>query len=131
MLNRNRVLLVKRGREPLRGFWSLPGGVLEVGEALVDAVRREVAEETGLEVKPLAVVEVFERILLDEEGKPEYHYVLIDYLCRPAGGTLRAADDATEVEWVSRKDAASYRLTEGTGAVIEKAFEQRASLRYL
>jgi ADP-ribose pyrophosphatase YjhB (NUDIX family) len=116
------VLLVERGREPLKGWWSLPGGVLETGEFLKDGIRREVLEETGLTVEPVALVEVFERIMRDPEGRAEYHYVLIDYLCRVSGGNACAADDAGSVAWVRREELAALRITEGTLAVIEKAF---------
>src|SRR5215469_11815461 len=75
-----RILMAQRGKEPLKGWWSLPGGALEIGEMLADAIRREVREETGLEIEPLRVFEIFERIIRDPKGTPEYHYVLIDYL---------------------------------------------------
>jgi ADP-ribose pyrophosphatase YjhB (NUDIX family) len=114
---------VERGREPLKGYWSLPGGVLETGETLDQGIRREVREETGLVIEPLEVVEIFERIMRDEEGRPEYHYVLIDYLCRPAGGSLVAADDVSRAEWVGKRSVSGYHLTEGTLEVIEKAFD--------
>src|SRR6476620_7800367 len=80
VIESGRVLLVERGREPLKGYWSIPGGVVEAGEKLVDGVRREALEETGLEVDPVRVVEIFERIMRDAAGAAEYHYVLIDYL---------------------------------------------------
>jgi 8-oxo-dGTP diphosphatase len=118
----NRVLLVERGREPLKGWWSLPGGVLETGERLAEGIRREVLEETGLEVEPLTIVEVYERIIPDAKGRVEYHYVLIDYLCRVAGGKLCASDDACRVRWVARGVLPRYRITEGAVPVIEKAF---------
>jgi ADP-ribose pyrophosphatase YjhB (NUDIX family) len=124
-LKRNKILLVERGREPLKGYWSLPGGALEVGETLEEGVRREVFEETGLRVNPEAIVEVFERITRDADGRTEYHYVLIDYLCRVAEGQARASDDVSAVAWVSLRDLANYRLTEGSRAVIEKAFQMR------
>jgi ADP-ribose pyrophosphatase YjhB (NUDIX family) len=129
ILDRGRVLMAQRGKQPLKGWWSLPGGLLELGEALADGLRREVREETGLEVRPLGVLEVFERIMRDAAGATEYHYVLIDYICRPAGGTLRAGDDVCAVEWVRRRDLARFTITEGTLAVIEKAFRDRRKFR--
>jgi len=124
ILKRNRVLLVERGRSPLKGYWSLPGGVLETGERLEEGVCREVLEETGLIVKPLRVVEIFERIIRDRSGQPEYHYVLIDYVCRVQGGALKAQDDVRRAEWVSRSGLSGYKITEGTLPVIEKAFRK-------
>lgn len=125
ILKQNRVLLVERGRSPLKGYWSLPGGVLETGERLEEGVCREVLEETGLVVKPLRVVEIFERIMPDARGRPEYHYVLIDYQCRVKSGSLKAQDDVSRAEWVSRSDLFRYKITEGTLPVIEKAFRTR------
>ncbi len=116
------VLLIERGREPQQGCWSLPGGVVEVGERLEEALRREVREETGLAVRPLGVVEIFERILRDGEGRPEYHYVLIDYVCEVTGGEARPGDDARRLAWVPRRELPRRRLTEGSLPVIEKAF---------
>jgi ADP-ribose pyrophosphatase YjhB (NUDIX family) len=129
ILQRDRVLMALRGKQPLEGWWSLPGGLLEIGESLADAVRREVREETGLEVKPAGVIEIFERIIRDPKGVPEYHYVLVDYLCRTSGGSLRAASDARAVEWVRRSDLPNLRITEGTLPVIEKAFRERRRFR--
>jgi len=125
IFRRGRILMAQRGKEPLKGVWSLPGGALEVGESLDAGVRREVMEETGLEVTPVKVFEVFERILRDARGAAEYHYVLIDYLCRVTGGTLRAGDDVSRVEWVLRRDLADLQITAGTLAVIERAFRAR------
>src|SRR5436305_10380238 len=119
LLRRDRILMAERGKEPLKGWWSLPGGALETGESLAEAVRREVLEETGLEIRPLGVLEIFERIMRDTGGRAEYHYVLIDYVCRVTGGTLRAGDDAARVEWVRRADLSQLQITEGTLAVIE------------
>ena len=120
----SRVLLIERGREPLKGYWSIPGGAVETGETLDAALRREVLEETGLKVEPLELVEVFERITRDGRGRAEYHYVLLDYLCLARGGKLCAADDCSKAKWVDRKSLKRYRLTEGTLAVIEKAFQR-------
>ena len=125
LLRRDRILMAQRGKEPLKGWWSLPGGALEIGESLADGVCREVREETGLIVEPLGVLEIFERIMRDESGAPEYHYVLIDYVCRVTGGTLFPGDDVCAVEWVRRADLPHLQITEGTLGVIEKAFRNR------
>jgi ADP-ribose pyrophosphatase YjhB (NUDIX family) len=125
----SRVLLVERDQEPLKGYWSLPGGVLEVGEGVEDAVRREVREETGLEVTPHGPAEVFERIIPDAAGRAEYHYVLLDYPCNVVGGTLRAGDDASRAAWFERSQLAGLPLTTGTLPVIEKAFDRQAESR--
>ena len=125
IFKRDKILLIERGKEPLKGYWSLPGGGLETGETLGQGVIREVREETGLEVKPLKVLEIFERIIRDAQGATEYHYVLIDYICRVTGGALRAADDANRAAWVPRRLLATYRITAGTLPVIEKGFRER------
>lgn len=125
IFRRDRVLMAQRGKQPMKGAWSLPGGAVEVGESLDAAIRREVREETGLAVKPVKVFEVFERILRDAAGVPEYHYVLIDYLCRVTGGALRAGDDASHVEWVRVRDLPRLEMTEGTLDVIERAFQEK------
>jgi 8-oxo-dGTP diphosphatase len=117
-----KILLVERGKEPLKGYWSIPGGIVETGEKLEEGIRREVAEETGLDVEPYSVFEIFERIIPDAEGKPEYHYVLIDYLCRRVSGEPVAASDVSQVAWVAEQELRDYRLTEGTLDVIERAF---------
>ena len=119
------ILLVERGKEPLKGFWSLPGGILESGEKLAEGICREVLEETGLEVEPLGIFEIFERIMRDADGRPEYHYVLVDYTCRVTGGKLGAATDVSDAAWVSRQNLSRYRLTEGTLAVVERAFQKQ------
>ena len=122
------VLLVRRGGEPQKGIWSIPGGVLQLGETLEEGVRREVREEAGLDVRVVERVEVVERILPDATGRLEYHYILIDYLCERTGGTLRAADDAAEAAWVDRRDLDEYEITSGTIEVINRAFEVRDRL---
>ena len=118
----DRILMAQRGKQPLQGWWSLPGGALETGELLADAIRREVREETGLEIEPIRVFEIFERILRDASGAPEYHYVLIDYLCRATGGTLQAGDDVCRVAWMERPALSALQITEGTLGVIDRAF---------
>ncbi|HVW11922.1 MAG TPA: NUDIX hydrolase [Bryobacteraceae bacterium] len=128
-----RILLVERGREPLKGYWSLPGGAVETGERLEDALRREIREETGLEIEVVHLIEIFERIMPGENGRTEYHYILMDYICHPAGGVLAAADDANRVEWFTEDEVAAgkmgEKITRGTPAVIAKAFDWLRSNR--
>ena len=116
---------MERGKEPLKGYWSLPGGVVESGETLQEGVKREILEETGLIIHPVQIAEVFERIMRDAEQRAEYHYVLIDYLCVITGGELVAGDDVSRAEWFRREDLPGILLTEGTLPVIERAFSMR------
>jgi mutator protein MutT len=125
IFQRGRILMARRGKEPLKDWWSLPGGAVETGETLDQAVRREVREETGLEVQPVRMFEIFERIMHDAEGTTEYHYVLIDYVCRVTGGTLCAGDDVAYVQWMRQDELAGLQITEGTLGVIERAFRKR------
>jgi 8-oxo-dGTP diphosphatase len=118
----DRVLLVKRAHEPLKGEWSLPGGAVEVGESLEAALVREVREETCLDVTVGPVVEVLDRIGRDANDRVEYHFVIVDYLCRVAGGTATCGSDADEVQWARRDDLAQYLLTPAASRVIVKAF---------
>ena len=119
-----RVLLVKRAHPPLVAQWSIPGGVLEVGEMVREAAIREVREETGLIVEAGDLLGVYDRVLRNAEQRVQYHYVLIDFLCRPAGGELQAADDATEVRWCTCEELPVLRLAEDTLDVIRKGFAQ-------
>lgn len=116
-----RVVLIKRRYEPLAGQWSLPGGTLELGESLESGVAREIAEETGLDVEVGPLVEVFDRILLDAESRVQYHFVLVDYLCRPVGGTLAAGSDVEAAVWAHPSELPSYRLTAKAAAIIARA----------
>jgi len=125
IFQRGRILMAQRGKEPLKDWWSLPGGAVETGETLDQAVRREVREETGLEVQPVRMFEIFERIMRDGEGATEYHYVLIDYVCRVTGGSLCAGDDVAHVQWMRKEELSGLPITEGTLGVIERAFRKR------
>ncbi|HZQ52466.1 MAG TPA: NUDIX hydrolase [Bryobacteraceae bacterium] len=119
ILRDKRVLLVERGREPLAGYWSLPGGVVETGERLEDAITREVFEETGLLIRTDSIATVFERIIPDQSGSCEYHYVLIDFYCTVQGGQLRPGDDSRQAEWFDVESLAGLPMTAGTREVIE------------
>ena len=118
-----RALLVRRGSPPLEGEWSIPGGMLELGETLIEGVERELAEETGMEVRVAGLIEVFERISLDAEGRPQYHFVVLDYLCEAIKGDGRAGSDAREIAWATDAELAQYSLTPAATRVIRKAFE--------
>jgi len=118
-----RTLLIRRGSAPLEGQWSIPGGTLEVGETLVEGVRRELAEETGLEVRVLELIEVFERISPDGDGKTKYHFVILDYLCERIRGNARAGSDVTDVAWATESELVRYELTPTATRVIQKAFQ--------
>jgi len=122
IVHQGRVLLVRRGNPPLQGEWSLPGGVVELGETLRAAAEREAREETGLIVKAGEVLEVLDRIIPGRGGAPEYHYVLIDFLCSVVEGRLRAGGDAADVRWASPEELAEFRLESPAMRVIQKAF---------
>ncbi len=124
IVERGRVVVVRRATEPLKGEWSIPGGVLELGETLRAGVAREAREETGLDVLPLEVLDVYDRIVADAEGKTRYHYVLIDYLCEVRGGELRAASDASEVKWITRAELDTFPIADSAEEVIRKGFEK-------
>jgi 8-oxo-dGTP diphosphatase len=114
----DRVLLVERGRPPLVGEWSLPGGAVETGERLEDAIVREVFEETGLHVTVDSLALIFERIMPDVDGRCEYHYVLVDFYCSITGGDLRAGDDSSKVDWFDIDALDTLVMTAGTREVI-------------
>jgi ADP-ribose pyrophosphatase YjhB (NUDIX family) len=121
-----KVLLIERGKEPLKGWWTLPGGLVETGERLECAVRREVREETGLEIRPITAAAIFERIMPDVEGHTEFHYVIIDYLCQWQSGVVQAGSDVAKAEWVALDRLDSVRMAPGTPPVIARALAMAA-----
>jgi 8-oxo-dGTP diphosphatase len=125
------VLLVRRGQEPALGSWSLPGGLVEVGETLEAALQRELAEETGLTITILGLSAVLERIFHDPEGKVSYHYVLVDYACDYRAGELRPGSDITAARFVPLEDLGQVDLPEFTARVIRRAWEQKQQQAFL
>jgi len=122
IIENSRVVLVKRAHPPLQAQWSIPGGVLEVGELVREAALREAREETGLTVEPGELLGVYDRVLRDPGGRVQYHYVLVDFLCRRVSGELQAADDAAAVRWFSREELPALNLAEDTLEVVHKGF---------
>lgn len=122
-----RVVLIRRRYEPLAGQWSLPGGTLELGETLEAGAAREMLEETGLVVEVGPVIEVFDRIMFDDEKRVRYHFVLVDYLCRPVEGSLRAGSDVDAAVFAAPDELAGYGLTKKATAVIHRGLELASS----
>ncbi len=123
IFRRDRVLLIKRGREPAYGMWSVPGGLVEVGESLREAVRREVLEEVGLDVEVRDLVAALDRVILDEQGRIEYHYILLDFICESEEGNPAAASDVLDCSFAAVDSLSQYSMTEGTEQVIRRAFD--------
>jgi ADP-ribose pyrophosphatase YjhB (NUDIX family) len=122
VLHEGRVLLVRRGRAPALGLWSVPGGLVELGETSVDAARREVEEETGLDVRIAGLVGVLDRVTRDADGRVRYHWVLVDYLAYPqSNDTITAGSDAAEVRWVTIDEVERLPITEGLADMIKRA----------
>jgi 8-oxo-dGTP diphosphatase len=119
-----RVLLVKRGNEPLKGHWSIPGGLLELGESLRQGAAREALEETGLVVEVGEVLDAFDSIFTDPDGRTRFHYVLLDFRCRVTGGELRAGGDAGDVRWVLPEELDGLQVTGNVARVAAKALER-------
>ena len=121
IVENDRFVLVKRGTAPHKGEWTIPGGMLECGESLREAVIREAREETSLTVEPVTLVEVFERIIRNPTGQIQFHYVIMDYLCRVQDGSLRAGKDAADARWLTEAELKGLQVTEGTVPVLKKA----------
>ena len=129
VIHNGRALLIRRGSEPLRGQWSIPGGTLELGESLQQGVARELREETGLDVRVLDLIEVFDRIFPEdtthagvEKPRPRFHFVIADYLCERIAGEARAGSDVTDVAFAAEDELVQYHLTETATRVLQKAF---------
>ena len=116
----HKALIVKRAHEPRKGEWSLPGGLLELGESLQDAVRREIKEETALDVTVGPIIETFDRVHRDDQGRIRYHFVIVDFVCWPNGGEAMPGSDADGVAWVSLQEVDDYKVNAHAKAVIEK-----------
>jgi 8-oxo-dGTP diphosphatase len=140
VIENDRALLIRRGAEPLRGEWSIPGGTLELGESLTQGVARELREETGLEVRVLGLIELFERIFpadgdqgilatASRQTRPRFHFVIADYLCERVSGEARPGSDVTDVAWAGEGELAGYRLSETATRVIRQAFELERARR--
>ena len=118
-----RTLLIRRVSAPLEGEWSIPGGMLELGETILEGVQRELLEETAIEVRVLDLIELFERVTGDGAGKTKYHFVILDYLCEAVRGEAQAGSDVTDVAWARESELSEYSLTPTATRVIQKPFE--------
>lgn len=121
VIHGGQVLLIRRGQPPMKGRWSIPGGIVELGEALADAVARELKEETGISVRVLELIEIYEKVARDEAGAAQYHFVILDYRCEFVEGTVHAGGDVTAVAWVGESELAKMGLTSAALRVIQKA----------
>jgi len=124
IVDNGRVALIKRGKAPLLGEWSIPGGMLELGETLRNGAEREALEETGLVVRATELLGVFDRVVPDDDKRTRYHYVLIDFLCERVSGDLHASGDAAEARWFRREEISKLSLAEDTAAVIRLGFDK-------
>jgi 8-oxo-dGTP diphosphatase len=122
VIHGGRVLLVRRGQPPLEGRWSIPGGILEIGETITSAIERELKEETGVSVRVAGLLEIYEKVLRDSDNRAQYHFVILDYICEFVEGVAEAAGDVTDAEWVSEADLEKMQLTSAALRVVKKAF---------
>ncbi len=121
VIHDSQVLLIRRGQPPLEGRWSIPGGILEVGETIAEGIERELKEETGIAIRVLELIEIYEKVLRDEENQPQYHFVILDYLCEFVEGTARPGGDVIEVVWAGEQQLDSLAVTGAAKRVIRKA----------
>jgi len=122
VIHEGHALLIRRGQPPLEGRWSIPGGLLEVGETIAAAIERELKEEAGIRARPLGLIEIYEKVLRDAENRPQYHFVILDYLCEFVEGAVQAGGDVTEAAWISEADLEKLQLTAAALRVVKKAF---------
>jgi ADP-ribose pyrophosphatase YjhB (NUDIX family) len=123
VVENGRVLMARRGKEPSYGLWSVPGGAVHLGEDLKTAARREIREELGVEVELTDVIELLERVTRDDEGRVQYHYVIVDYLARLANGEPRPSPEALEVRWIAPEEFPQFEMTRGTAEIILRIME--------
>lgn len=121
----DRIVLIRRDKEPSRGRWTFPGGAVELGESLHDAARREAWEETGLHVAVGELATVIDNLVRDEEGRVRYHYVIVDYMARPLEGILRPGSDVSDVRWFTLTDLDGLDMTEKAGALARQLLGDR------
>lgn len=126
VIKEGKILLIRRAFEPGAGKWSVPGGLVEVGEKLSEACQREVEEETGLKVEALELINVFDMIDRDEKGRVRYHYVLADFLAKPVGGSERKNEEVSEMRWVTHQEAKTMDLTNTARRALEELFGSSA-----
>lgn len=122
VISEGRALLIRRGQAPLEGRWSIPGGILELGETIADGIARELFEETGVRAGALDLIEVYEKVLRDAGDRAQYHFVILDYLCELEEGTPHPGSDVTEVAWVREEELKQFQLTGAATRVVRKAF---------
>lgn len=127
VIHEGRALLIRRGGPPLQGEWSIPGGTLDLGESIPEGIQRELKEETGIDVRVLDLIEVFDRIFRDANGQIQFHFVIVDHLCEFVGGEARAGSDVTDAAWAREDELKKYSLTETATRVIRKAFALAAA----
>jgi len=126
ILHQERIVLIRRDKEPSKGRWTFPGGAVELGEPLQDAVRREALEETGLHVELGEVASVLDRVVRDEAGRVRYHYIIVDYYARPVGGVLQPGSDVSDARWVGLEDLDGLDITEKAGELARELLREMA-----